>query len=113
MLTLNDILQGNEGSVQIYNGVAINPVQVFPTAHQDSRHVQKGDLFLARKGPNTDGHLYIPTVAQAGAGAVLCTEPSRAAPADFLQTIVPDVVQALQATDRLRTQRQQQTILSG
>src|SRR2546427_11025961 len=113
MLTLNDILQGNEGSVQIYNGVAINPEQVFPTAHQDSRHVQKGDLFLARKGPNTDGHHYIPSVAQEGAGAVLCTEPSREAPPDFLQIVVPDVVQALHATARVRTQRQQNTILIG
>jgi len=113
MLTLNDILQGNEGSVQIYNGVAINPEQVFPTAHQDSRHVQQGDLFLARKGPNTDGHHYIPMVAQAGAGAVLCTEPSREAPPDFLQIVVPDVVRALHATARVRTQRQQNTILIG
>lgn len=37
----------------------------------DSREVQPGDMFVAIKGENQDGHKYIPQVAAAGASAVL------------------------------------------
>jgi UDP-N-acetylmuramoyl-tripeptide--D-alanyl-D-alanine ligase len=87
--------------------------QVFPAAQHDSRQVGQGDLFIAIKGEHVDGHSFIPAAAQAGAGAVLCTEPSSEAPAEFLQIVVPDVVQALHATARVRTQRQQNTTLIG
>src|SRR5438874_3505870 len=113
MFTLNDILQGNDDTVRLHSTASPNPEQVFPAAQQDSRLIQPGDLFLARKGPNVDGHSLIPAVAQAGAGGVLCTEPSNNAPPDFLQIVVPDVVEALHATARVRTQRQQNTILIG
>lgn len=52
-------------------------------------------------------------VAQAGAGAVLCTEPSSDVPADFLQIVVPDVVKTLHAAARTRAQRQKNTIFIG
>ena len=87
--------------------------QVFPAAQHDSRQIGQGDLFIAIKGEHVDGHSFIPAAAQAGAGAVLCTEPSTEAPPEFLQIIVPDVVEALHATARVRTQRQQNTTLLG
>src|SRR5579859_2538484 len=37
---------------------------------EDSRRVQPGTLFLARRGRGTDGHRYIPAAIAAGAGAV-------------------------------------------
>src|SRR5581483_2007865 len=49
----------------------------------------------------------------AGAGAVLCTEPSENIAPKFLQIVVPDVVQALHATARARARRQQNTTLIG
>ena len=40
----------------------------------DSRKAQPGDLFVAVRGFETDGHRYIPAAAQKGAAAVLCEE---------------------------------------
>lgn len=41
----------------------------------DSRTVNSGDLFVAVKGENTDGHRYIGMAAKAGASAVLISDP--------------------------------------
>jgi UDP-N-acetylmuramoyl-tripeptide--D-alanyl-D-alanine ligase len=113
MFTFNDILKSNDGALRLHNGIAANPDQVFPTAHHDSRQVGQGDLFVAIRGERVDGHSFIPMVAQAGAGAVLCTEPSSAVSADFLQIIVPDVIKTLHATARARAQRQKNTTFIG
>ena len=40
----------------------------------DSRRVQPGDLFVAVRGFETDGHRYIPMALEKGAAAVLCEE---------------------------------------
>lgn len=40
----------------------------------DSRKTQPGDLFVAIKGFETDGHRYIPAACARGAAAVLCEE---------------------------------------
>lgn len=113
MFTLNDILQGNEDKIYLYSSETPDPHQVFPSAQHDSRQVSRGDLFVAIKGAQVDGHLYIPEAAKAGAKAVLCNQPSHDVPPDFLQLIVPDVIQALHNTARVRTQRQQNTLLIG
>ena len=113
MFTLNDILQSNEGNFQLHSTATPNPALEFPEAQHDSRSVGRGDLFIAIKGEHVDGHTYIPQVVQAGAGAVLCSTPSDAIPAEFLQIVVPDVVKALHATARTRAQRQHNTTLIG
>ena len=113
MFTLNDILQGNEGKLHLHSSAPPDPAQVFPSAQHDSRQVGRGDLFVAIRGAHVDGHRFIPAAAQAGAGAALCSEPAKDVAPDFLQIIVPDVVQALHATARVRTQRQQNTIFIG
>ncbi len=41
----------------------------------DSREVGEGDLFIAMKGEETDGHLYIDKATKAGASGVLVSEP--------------------------------------
>lgn len=41
----------------------------------DSRAVEKGDLFIAVEGYQTDGHRFIPMAAEKGAAAVLCSRP--------------------------------------
>jgi UDP-N-acetylmuramoyl-L-alanyl-D-glutamate--2,6-diaminopimelate ligase len=40
----------------------------------DSRKVLPGDLFIAVRGNQADGHLYIPTAIAAGAIAIVCEE---------------------------------------
>ena len=40
----------------------------------DSRRIEKGHLFVAIKGTQTDGHQYIPKALEQGAAAILCEE---------------------------------------
>ena len=113
MFTLNDILQGNEDKIYLHSSETPDPYQVFLSAQHDSRQVSQGDLFIAIKGAQVDGHRYIPQAARAGAKAALCNQPSNDVPRDFLQLVVPDVIQALHNTARVRAQRQQNTLLIG
>ena len=113
MFTLNDVLQSNEGAFQLHSTTTPDPAQEFPAAQHDSRLIRARDLFIAIKGEHVDGHSFIPQVVQAGASAVLGTEPSENIAPEFLQIVVPDVVQALHATAHTRAQRQQNTTLIG
>lgn len=47
----------------------------------DSRMVQPGDLFVAIRGFETDGHRYIASAMQRGAAAVVCEEAPEGVPA--------------------------------
>lgn len=113
MFTLNDILQGNQGQIRLQTTAQVDPQQLFSEAHHDSRLLKPGDLFLARRGEFVDGHRFISSAVQAGAGAILCQEPADDVPPAFLQIVVPDVLQALHATARARAQRQENTIFIG
>jgi UDP-N-acetylmuramoyl-tripeptide--D-alanyl-D-alanine ligase len=110
MFTLNDIVEGNADHFRFTTTAQIDLNQIFSEAHHDSRMLKPGDLFLARKGETADGHRFIVQAAQAGAGAVLCQEPSNDVPSEFLQIVVPDVLKALHATARTRVQRQKNTL---
>ncbi len=111
MFSYHDMLQGNAGKVQVLSGVPPDPDLLFRSAQHDSRQVGPGDLFVAIKGAKVDGHSFIPAVAQAGALGVLCTEPAEDVPPHFLQCVVPNVVEALVATARVRAKRQQNTTM--
>ncbi len=113
MFTLNDIVTGNADNFHFSTTAQVDLDQIFFEAHHDSRLIQPGDLFLARKGEASDGHRFIARAAQAGAGATLCQEPASDAPPEFLQIVVPDVLKALHATARTRAQRQQNTLFIG
>jgi UDP-N-acetylmuramoyl-tripeptide--D-alanyl-D-alanine ligase len=113
MFTLNDILQGNNGTIHLHGATDVHTELSFAAAQHDSRQVKAGDLFIAIKGEHVDGHRYIPDVAKAGAGAVLCNEPAENVPDDFLQIVAPDVVKALHAAAHVRVQRQHNTTLIG
>ena len=42
--------------------------------HIDSRQVEKGHLFVAMKGTQTDGHKFVPKALELGATAILCED---------------------------------------
>lgn len=73
----------------------------------DSRAVQPGELFVALRGAQTDGHRFISAAVQAGAAAVLCAAPDAEAQArGIAQVVVRDPLEVLQrlATQHLRRQ---------
>ena len=43
----------------------------FSSVCTDSRNLQTGQLFVALRGPNFDGHNYLPQAQQAGAAAAV------------------------------------------
>ncbi len=47
---------------------------------EDSRTVQPGSLFVARRGEKNDGRQFVPAAVKAGAVAILTDDPSGAAP---------------------------------
>ena len=66
----------------------------------DSRNVQKGDMFIAVKGTQTDGHAYIDSAIEKGATAIVCENiPEKQNPA-VAYIVVPD---AQHVTGRLAT----------
>lgn len=62
------------------------------TVDTDSRVIGAGDIFVAKPGETTDGHLFVPAVADAGAALAIVERPVDAA---VSQIVVPDVVAAL------------------
>lgn len=59
----------------------INPLEVIgetdrniTSLESDSRKAEKGGMFVAVRGVTTDGHKYIPMVASAHVGAIVCEE---------------------------------------
>jgi UDP-N-acetylmuramoyl-tripeptide--D-alanyl-D-alanine ligase len=58
----------------------------------DSRLISPGDIFVAKPGEETDGHLFVDAAVTAGAALALV---ERTVPASVSQIVVPDVVAAL------------------
>lgn len=58
----------------------------------DSRQVQPGDLFIAIKGPNFDGHDFAQQIATSGAAAMIVEKPVNA---ELPQVVVQDTRHAL------------------
>ncbi|GAA1958326.1 UDP-N-acetylmuramoyl-tripeptide--D-alanyl-D-alanine ligase [Microbacterium aquimaris] len=62
------------------------------TVDTDSRNIGPGDVFVAKPGETTDGHLFVPGAAEAGASLALVEHPVDAA---VSQIVVDDVVTAI------------------
>lgn len=89
-MTLSDLLK-NAGPARIIGdaGAEITGVQI------DSRRVKPGDLFVAMRGTQADGHAFIPKAVAQGAAAVLCEElPAEAAPG-VAYAVVPSTEDAV------------------
>jgi len=63
----------------------------------DSRTVSKGDLFIAIKGPNHDGHDHVAAAFAAGASAAIVARRPQQSAADAPLVFVEDTMVALQA----------------
>ena len=69
MKKLKDILY-KAGLVEVVGSTDISVSAIC----SDSRKVEKGSLFVAVKGTQSDGHKFISQVAEAGAVAIVCEE---------------------------------------
>ena len=81
----------------------------------DSRTVRPGELFIAIKGPNHDGHDYVPQALAQGAAAAVVTLPRRrASPVDLQERLlaVEDTFAALQQLGLYARRRWGRPVLS-
>lgn len=95
-MKLSDILKDIQYSRLVLprNEVEVNGVNI------DSRLVQKGDMFIAVKGTQTDGHAYIASAEEKGASAIVCENIPEKQDPNIAYIVVPD---AQAATGRLAT----------
>lgn len=76
----------------------------------DTRTLKEGDLFVAIKGENFDGHDFIPVAFKKGAGAIMAEElPKGADPAKFL--IVSDCMKGLEDLAKAARERTEAKIV--
>lgn len=64
---LRDILAGTGGEYS----EALPESPLFLSLERDSRNISKGDLFIAVKGENFDGHRFVANAAESGAAAAI------------------------------------------
>jgi UDP-N-acetylmuramoyl-tripeptide--D-alanyl-D-alanine ligase len=82
----------------------------FAGAAVDSRMVQRGELFVALRGTQTDGHRFIGAAVRAGAAAILCSQPDEEARARGVpQVVVNDPLDVLQRLAQRHLRRQPYT----
>jgi UDP-N-acetylmuramoyl-tripeptide--D-alanyl-D-alanine ligase len=74
-----------EGSVAVITGVST-----------DTRTIQPGDLFVALKGENFDGHDYLQQAADKGASAVMIDNLNKTLPVDVHTIVTENTLIALQ-----------------
>lgn len=79
--------------LSIFGATASNSDAFYNAITSDSRKVKPGDIFLARRGEQTDGHNYIDKAIEAGARAVISEKVVTADGVDCIQ--VEDSDQAL------------------
>jgi UDP-N-acetylmuramoyl-L-alanyl-D-glutamate--2,6-diaminopimelate ligase len=72
-----------------------NPHIVFSEIHFDSRKIKAGDLFIAIRGTQADGHQFIQTALDKGATAIICETIPKAIKADVIYVQVKDSSLAL------------------
>ncbi len=77
---------------------SVGPMR-FRHAVVDSRRAGRGDLFVALRGDNVDGHNYVAHAAERGATGAIVERPVAA---DIAQYVVPNSLAALQDLARMR-----------
>ncbi len=76
----------------------------------DSRALEPGDLFIALKGPNFDGHAFVAAALEKGACAMVSRVPDGVPPERLL--VVPDTFEGLRALARRARERTRARIVA-
>src|SRR6478735_11060150 len=94
-MTLAEIAAAIGGDLRLETAAASRPETVVSGAsHTDSREVGTGDIFFAKRGEETDGHLFAPAAVENGA---LLLVVERVLDLPVAQIVVADTVDALGA----------------
>jgi UDP-N-acetylmuramoyl-tripeptide--D-alanyl-D-alanine ligase len=75
---------------------ATDPAEAVTTICTDSRALRAGDFFLALRGDNFDGHVFVAEAARRGATGAIMQEIPAGLPDDFVVLRVEDTLRAFQ-----------------
>jgi UDP-N-acetylmuramoyl-tripeptide--D-alanyl-D-alanine ligase len=78
----------------------------------DSRTLRRGDMFVALRGPNFDGHDYVAAALATGAAAAVVAHVPTGIAIDAPLLVVDDTMRALEALGRAARQRSAATFLA-
>lgn len=110
-LSLTEIAAALEGTLMLGSSGVTGDEIITGISQTDSREVKPGNIFFARRGEETDGHLFIDSAVDRGAALVVCEQDTT----DRVpQIIVPEttialaqlasaVISQVNAASRLRT----------
>ena len=91
-LTIAQLTRAVRGQAVLADGDSSETV-VSGTVDTDSRLIARGDIFVAKPGEETDGHLFVGAAAEAGASVAIVEHPVEGAA--LTQIVVPSAVDAL------------------
>ncbi len=74
-----------------------NPAATITTVSSDSRALKPGDLFIAIRGENFDGHNFLANAARLGAAGAIVGQEAPGLPPSFALIVVADTVRGLQS----------------
>ncbi len=89
-ITLNEVIEATEGRVLFGRPNGIKGISI------DSRTIRKGELFIALKGENFDGHDFLRDAFDRGACGAVVSVPPAAPSTDRTIVYVPNTLKALQ-----------------
>ena len=93
---MSRVLWESQDAVKATGGRATKPFSASGVSI-DSRTVQKGDLFVALKGPNHDGHDHVAAALAVGAAAAMVSRQPPNVASDAALLIVGDTLRGLEA----------------
>lgn len=93
-LTLAEIATAVAGKLELQDTTATPATVISGNGQTDSREIQPGQIFFARRGEETDGHLYAAAAAERGAALIIAERHTGAAAPHI---IVADTTAALAA----------------
>ncbi|MCP2032750.1 UDP-N-acetylmuramoyl-tripeptide--D-alanyl-D-alanine ligase [Okibacterium sp. HSC-33S16] len=91
-LTLSEIADRLSGSLHVEGTDATGDTAVDGPVETDSREIVPGGVFIAKRGDDTDGHLFVDAAVERGAALAIVEHP---VDAPVAQIVVPDAVTAL------------------
>jgi UDP-N-acetylmuramoyl-tripeptide--D-alanyl-D-alanine ligase len=101
-LTLSEIADRLSGSLHLQGTDATADTAVDGPVETDSREIVPGGVFVAKRGEDTDGHLFVEKAVERGAALAIVEHPVDAA---IAQVVVSDAVAALGELARFVVER--------
>ncbi|NLD61859.1 UDP-N-acetylmuramoyl-tripeptide--D-alanyl-D-alanine ligase [Candidatus Sumerlaeota bacterium] len=93
-MTLSQIIEATSGTV-FFDPSIVDQESPLGSLSTDTRTIAKGDIFIALRGENFDGHHFLATAVERNASCLVVEELMQNAPPQVAQVLVKDTLKAL------------------